>query len=107
MKTFITPLLLTSVIAVALTGCTSMKTMEATGGSLSDGIIELSYTRSPSETSKFDEQDALKTAIKRCKAWGFKTADAFSGVQTSCRDSADSKCDVYKVTKKYQCIGKE
>ncbi|QFU23604.1 YecR-like lipofamily protein [Shewanella eurypsychrophilus] len=106
MQTYITRLALTSVIAATLVGCTSMKTMEATGGSLSDGIIELSYTRSPSETSKFDEQDALRTAIKRCKAWGFKTADAFSGVQTSCRDSVDSRCDVYMVTKKYQCIGK-
>lgn len=83
-----------------------MKTMEATGGSLADGVIELSYTRSPSETSLFDEQDALKTATKRCKAWGFKKADAFSGEQTSCRDQIGSRCDVYLVTKKYQCVGK-
>ncbi|WP_185976982.1 YecR family lipoprotein [Shewanella sp. YLB-07] len=83
-----------------------MKTMEATGGSLADGVIELSYTRTPSETSIFDEQDALKTATKRCKAWGFKKADAFSGEQTSCRDQLGSRCDVYMVTKKYQCVGK-
>ena len=106
MQTRIKRLIFTSVIAATLSGCTSMKTMEATGGSLADGIIELSYTRTPSETSLFDEQDALKTASKRCKAWGFKKADAFSGEQTRCQDKMGSRCDVYSVTKKYQCVGK-
>ncbi|BAJ01287.1 YecR-like lipofamily protein [Shewanella violacea] len=98
--------LVIAIIALTMSACTSMKTMEATGGSLADGIIELSYTYNQYETSQFDEQDALKTASKRCKAWGFKKADPFSGERISCRDKIGSRCDVYLVTKKYQCIGK-
>jgi hypothetical protein len=67
------------------TGCATVKTLEATGGSRSDGTVELSYEYGGFETPQVQWQQGLFTARERCAAWGYSDAEAFGGQKETCQ----------------------
>ena len=85
-----------------LSGCTTIKTMEATGGSRSEGVVELSYSTGLFESPQVDWAEAQRTATQRCQAWGYQGADPFSSPKKRC-DVPD--CSAYTKTYLYQCTG--
>lgn len=90
-----------------MTGCVSNvhKEMHATGGSKSDGVIELSYEYGEFERPIIDEEKSTKLAEMRCKSWGYSKADAFGGVKQQCQMFGGmSGCARFLVTKQYQCL---
>ncbi|WP_298643914.1 YecR family lipoprotein [uncultured Cardiobacterium sp.] len=92
---------------VALVGCAPVaKEMVATGGSKADGVIELSYDYMEMETPTVNKLQGLKTAEKRCQAWGYKRAEAFGGEKTTCTQSPGvwTTCRKYTTTVQYQCM---
>lgn len=89
-----------------LTGCSTTRNWEATGGSRADGVIRLSYEVGAMQSAKVDEQQAMDIATQRCKSWGYTGAEAFGGVTRACNaPGAFSGCASYLVTKEFQCIG--
>lgn len=98
--------LLGAVIAIGLSGCSTVTDMQATGGSKADGTIHMSYEFSPFDIIKIDYDKALVGAEKRCKAWGYQSAEAFDqGFRTCSKPAAFGGCDLYRVTVQYQCLG--
>ena len=90
----------------ASSGCTTTKTLQSTGGSRSDGTIELSYEVGMFEKPVIDWEQSLFTASQRCKAWGYSSAEAFGGQLTECQVyNSYGSCLRSIVTVKYQCIG--
>lgn len=87
-----------------LSGCASSKTMQATGGSKSDGTIELSYEYGPFEQPQVDLTAAQRTASLRCQAWGYSSAEAFGGGLSQCVAPGGGMCNVTRVTHSYQCL---
>ena len=88
-----------------LNGCASIKTLQATGGSKADGVVELSYQYGMFEAPKVQWDQALVTAKGRCKAWGYPSAEAFGGTTSQCQTrNGYGNCTSYFVTAKYQCI---
>ena len=79
----------------------------ATGGSRGDGFIEMSYEYGGFEKPVVLWGQALITASTRCQAWGYKSAEAFGGVLSTCLERNQYGCMRYFVTKKYQCLGKD
>ncbi len=85
-------------------GSSAKKNWVATGGSRADGTVELSYELGAFEVPKVDDDQGLKIAIERCRAWGYSGAEEFGG-QTKVCNSGGGSCTQWLVTKKYQCLG--
>jgi YecR-like lipoprotein len=97
-------LLGTVVLVVGIAGCASVKTLEATGGSRSDGTVELSYEYGSLEAPQVQYEQGLLTARERCAAWGYSDAEAFGGQKETCQIPGTYRCLRFFVTVTYQCI---
>jgi hypothetical protein len=90
---------------VVVAGCSTVSQMTATGGSRADGIVRLSYELGMFQKANIDEAASLQTAQARCRTWGYKDAEAFGGVTRQCQQSGSMGCQLWTVTKEYQCVG--
>ncbi|HEY0684618.1 MAG TPA: YecR family lipoprotein [Steroidobacter sp.] len=89
-----------------LPACAVQKTLVPTGGSRSDGTVELSYDVRMFETAKVDFQQGATVAAQRCQAWGYSDAQAFGGQKTHCHQyNGYGSCLNATVSVQYQCIG--
>lgn len=92
--------------ALAATGCAVQKELVPTGGSRSDGTVELSYEFGMFETPTVDATQGALTASQRCRAWGYSDAEAFGGSKSQCQAfNGYGNCLRTLVTVQYQCIG--
>jgi hypothetical protein len=99
-------IIFTLALAMAVSGCATSKTWQATGGSRSDGVVRLSYEVGELERPMLDEQQAVDVATLRCKTWGYTGAEAFGGVIRRCNMGGGfGGCSRWLVTKEYQCTG--
>jgi hypothetical protein len=92
-------------VLAVLVGCATTKTLQATGGSRSDGVVRLSFEYGAFENPKVDEAQAHEVARERCKVWGYSDADPFGGVTRICNQTGMYGCTAWLVTKEYQCTG--
>lgn len=99
-------LLLLVMMAVVVTGCSSRKDFYATGGSRSDGSIDMAYDFKPFETPVVDYKQAESIANSKCAVWGYNRAEPFGGKTQNCqvRDGWGN-CTTGQMIVKYQCIG--
>src|SRR6476620_11819929 len=67
-----------------LSGCTTVKVPAATGGSRSDGVVELSYEYGAFEAPDVLWEIANISARERCGAWGYHDARAFGSSKRKC-----------------------
>lgn len=96
----------TVVIAILLAGCSTEKVLEATGGSRSDGVVNLAFEYGWLEVPHVNMGEALSTARNRCAAWGYTNAEVFGGSQKRCLQSdMYGDCLRTQVTVAYQCTG--
>jgi hypothetical protein len=94
--------------AFLLLGCSSVKTLQATGGSRADGVVDLSYEYGLFESPVVQWEDGAILASNRCKAWGYTNAEPFGGTTEQCmRVSNSGNCLRTLVTAKYQCTGEQ
>jgi len=88
-----------------LSACSTVKTLQATGGSKSDGVVDLSYEYGMFEKPQVDLSQGLQQALSRCQAWGYSTAEAFGGSTSQCQSrNGYGNCVRELVTIKYQCL---
>ena len=93
-------------LIVTLPACVVQKTLIPTGGSRSDGTVELSYDVRLFETPRVDFNQGAAAAAQRCRAWGYSDAEAFGGQKTQCHQyNGYGSCINGTVTVAYQCIG--
>lgn len=91
-------------LMLIVSSCAVNKTLHPTGGSKADGTIEMSYTYGGFERPIVNFKLAEDTAGKKCKAWGYKSAEAFGGAIKECGSYYNGSCNSYIVKKEYQCI---
>jgi hypothetical protein len=97
--------LFTLAIAATIAGCATQKELVATGGSRSDGVVELSFEYGGFEDPQLNAQQGLATATARCQAWGYPGAEPFGGERRQCQFSNEYGCMRWTVTIPYQCTG--
>lgn len=102
---FVATLVSAVVLAMAVQGCAVQKTMQATGGSRSDGTVKLSYEFGMFEAPKIDMAQGLESAKKRCASWGYSGAEAFGGQTKTCNGYSGGGCNNWLVTVEFQCTG--
>lgn len=87
-----------------LTACATPTSMSATGGSKADGIVEMSYEYGEFQQPVVDPEQGMGSAVKRCKAWGYKKAEPFDGgIQTCIIPGGFGGCSRMRTTISYQC----
>jgi YecR-like lipoprotein len=92
-------------IFLALSGCATQKTLVPTGGSKSDGTVDLAYEVGLFEEPIVDSMQGLNAAKERCKAWGYKNAESFGGSKSDCQQfNGYGNCVRQIVTITYQCL---
>lgn len=93
-------------LSVLTVGCASVKTLQPTGGSRSDGVVEMSYEYGMFEKPQPEWGKALNSARQRCQAWGYQDAEAFGGTTSQCQArNGYGNCTRNFVTASYQCVG--
>lgn len=93
-------------IAFLLIGCARMtvyRTPQPTGGSKADGTIRLAYEVATVDEAIVDWEAAGRTALARCRAWGYSAVEPFAGVSTACAEYAGFACTRRIIFKDYQC----
>lgn len=87
-------------------GCTVQKEMVPTGGSRSDGTVNLSYEYGLFERPQVNASQAEASAQQRCEVWGYTGAEPFGGALTRCEAmNGYGECLRTLVTVTYQCTG--
>jgi hypothetical protein len=87
-------------------GCTVQKEMVPTGGSRSDGTVNLSYEYGIFERPQVNAAQAETSAQQRCEVWGYTGAEPFGGALTRCEVmNGYGECLRTLVTVTYQCTG--
>lgn len=112
MKRLLTLLLAAGLACAA--GCAKpvMKTWQASGGSRADATVEVGYVYNPEqEIPQHADGQALAEAEKRCRAWGYSSAEPFGLTQSRCSQFrplpfGGSACWQMLVTRQYQCLGR-
>lgn len=90
---------------ILVAGCATVSTMTPTGGSRSDGIVEMSFEYGAFDKVNIDQQSSLVQARARCQTWGYQDAEPFGGVVRQCQAAGGYGCMRWFATVKYQCTG--
>jgi len=83
-----------------LTGCSVNVTPFPSGGSKSDGIINMTYNVNEFQSAVIDWEEVKKQAKSKCVKWGYKDAEPFGGETEKCIGD----CFEYEVIIPYQCL---
>jgi len=51
------------------------------------------------------DAQAVQLATSRCASWGFARAEMIPGELRDCSVSNEGSCDLWKITREYQCSG--
>lgn len=93
--------------ALALAGCAAVPDgvkPDFAGGSRRDGIVTMASAGTLYNPVGPDWRAAASEAGRRCRAWGYAGAEAFSGWQESCRAyDRYGRCWQTLVTRFYPC----
>jgi hypothetical protein len=87
---------------LALAGCATTAHWNAAGGNKDLGLVRLSYEFAGDEPA-MNVAQALTIAANRCNTWGFDRAQPIAGTVRDCASEDGGHCDLWKVTREYQC----
>lgn len=80
----------------------------STSGSRADGIVEMTYTYAENAPRIVDWATATAEAERRCNAWGYSRAEAFSGEKRTCEVYGEGAfatvCLRGTATRNFQCL---
>jgi hypothetical protein len=94
------------ILCSLLTGCATPETMQATGGSRSDGTVTLSYQYGLFQKPVVNVNQAYSTAKEKCALWGYSDAASFGGNVNLCQEfNGYGNCILTQVSVTYQCTG--
>jgi hypothetical protein len=105
MKQMLDKRLLGFLVVIAIYGCAAQKVLVPTGGSRSDGTVDLSYEYGGFEVPQLNPEQGHQAAVQRCTAWGYSDAEPFGGSISRCTFANQYGCMRQVVTIRYQCTG--
>ena len=98
-------LMAATLASLALGGCVVSKDWQATGGSRSDGVVQLSYEYEQLQGAQTSDRQGLNLAVSRCDSWGYTGSEASGRTKQTCTQPGGLGCASWLVTREYQCLG--
>ena len=94
-----------SLLFVGLGACATAEKWSAAGGNRDAGVVRLSYDYPEFHQPEMSEAEARKLALSRCNAWGYRHAEPIEGQIRQCSNMDDGNCNLWTVTREFQCKG--
>jgi hypothetical protein len=89
-----------------LPGCATPVQMVPTGGSRSEGTINMSFEYSLYKEPVIDPNQATMAANQACGGWGYSGSRPFGAETTKCEAMASNgTCTRFMVTVAFECTG--
>ena len=103
MKTLL--LLVQASFILSLTACATPQKWSPSGGNREAGLVRVSYEYPEFQQPEVSDAQAQQLALSRCNDWGFSSAEAKAGQIRQCANMDDGNCDLWSVTREFQCTG--
>ncbi len=102
----ISRIFLCAALASGLTACAvnTPVDMTPTGGSKADGTVLLSYQFNTVQRPVINWPAETEKAARKCRAWGYSSAERFGGTRTRCVDFNEFGCSWYEGVAVFQCL---
>jgi hypothetical protein len=98
-------LIASMVMLLNLAGCATSKQWSVSGGDREAGLVRISYEYPEFKEPALSDKQAAEIAANRCDLWGFDDAEPIAGQIRQCSNMDDGNCDLWRVTREYQCSG--
>jgi hypothetical protein len=93
-------------LGLLLAACATPMNMVPTGGSRSDGTVEMSYEYGIFQQPVINAAQATSSANEMCAGWGYTGSRPFGGQTTRCQVTDGSgNCMRFLATVRFQCTG--
>lgn len=86
-----------------LAGCATAKQWSVSGGDRAAGLVRISYEYPEFKEPVLSDSQAAELAASRCDQWGYDDAEPIAGQIRQCSSMAAGDCDLWRVTREYQC----
>ena len=86
-----------------LGACATTQHWSPSGGDREIGIVKVSYEHADAVEPELSTAQADQMADNRCKTWGYRDAELIPGLLRSCTNADGNRCELWKVTREYQC----
>lgn len=96
-------LVATAALLLSLAACATSKQWNVSGGNRDDGVVRLSYEYPEFKQPELSDEQAMQIATSRCNGWGYDEAEPIAGQIRQCANMSGSNCDLWTVTREYQC----
>jgi hypothetical protein len=90
-------------LATSLTGCATDRHWAVSGSERDEGLVRVSYEFPEDRDPALSDLAAAKLALQRCEGWGYDDAEPIAGQLRQCSSMDKGNCDLWKVTREYQC----
>jgi len=94
-----------SLLLAGLGACATADKWSPAGGNRDAGVVRLSYEYPEFHQPEMSEAEAEKLALSRCNAWGYEQAEPIEGQIRQCSNMDDGNCNLWTVTREFQCKG--
>ena len=65
--------------------------------------MRVSYDYAEFQQPEMSDTEANALALNRCNAWGYREAEPIAGQLRQCANMEDGNCNLWTVTREYQC----
>lgn len=100
-------ILAATILILGLSACASTQKWSSSGGSREDGLVRLSYEYAEFHQPEMSDVEAQAIALNRCNTWGYKQVEPIAGQIRQCSNMEGGNCNLWTVTREYQCKGGE
>ena len=90
-----------------LAACASTQKWSSAGGNREEGVVRVAYEYPEFQQPQVSDAQAQKVALGRCNAWGYRSAEPKPGQVRQCANMDKGNCDLWTVTREFQCSGGE
>lgn len=91
-------------VFLAMVACASAPKWNPTNSSRDLAVARVAYEYANNEPTLSDLQ-ALELAQNRCNTWGYSKAEMIPGELRDCSVKDEGSCELWKITREYQCSG--
>lgn len=97
------PLTLLLPVISLLGACATTEHWSNSGGDRDAGVVKVSYEHADEVEPTLSVAQADQMAENRCRTWGYRDAELIPGLLRSCTNADGNRCELWKVTREYQC----
>ena len=90
-------------VFLVMVACATQPTWSPSSSSRELGVARVAYEHAKFQEPQLSDTQAVQLATNRCETWGFSHADMIPGELRECSVKNGDSCDVWKVTREYQC----